>query len=30
MMKVAIGCDHAGMAMKNQIIPLLEELNVEI
>ena len=30
MMKVAIGCDHAGMAMKNQIIPVLEELDMEI
>lgn len=29
-MKVAIGCDHAGMAMKNQIVPVLEELNMEI
>ncbi|MBI4682870.1 MAG: ribose 5-phosphate isomerase B [Nitrospirae bacterium] len=29
MMKVAIGCDHAGIAMKNEIIPILEELDVD-
>jgi ribose 5-phosphate isomerase B len=29
MMKVAIGCDHAGISMKNEIIPLLEELDIE-
>lgn len=28
-MKVAIGCDHAGMAMKNEITPILEELDIE-
>lgn len=28
-MKIAIGCDHAGVAMKNEILPLLEGLNVE-
>jgi ribose 5-phosphate isomerase B len=28
-MKIAIGCDHAGVAMKNEIIPVLEELNIE-
>jgi len=28
-MKIAIGCDHAGVAMKNEILPLLEELNIE-
>lgn len=28
-MKVAIGCDHAGMEMKNEITPLLEELGIE-
>jgi ribose 5-phosphate isomerase B len=28
-MKVAIGCDHAGVEMKNQITPLLEELGIE-
>lgn len=29
-MKVAIGCDHAGLKMKNEIIPVLEELNINI
>jgi ribose 5-phosphate isomerase B len=29
-MKVAIGCDHAGVGMKKEIIPLLEELNIEL
>ena len=29
-MKVAIGCDHAGMAMKNQLTPILEELDIEL
>jgi ribose 5-phosphate isomerase B len=29
-MKVAIGCDHAGIAMKYEIAPLLEELGVEL
>lgn len=28
-MKVAIGCDHAGITMKNEIIPVLEELGIE-
>ena len=28
-MKIAIGCDHAGVAMKHEILPLLEELNIE-
>ncbi len=28
-MKIAIGCDHAGVALKNEITPILEELNVE-
>ncbi len=28
-MKVAIGSDHAGIAMKNEIVPLLEELDIE-
>ncbi len=28
-MKVALGCDHAGVNMKNEIIPLLEELGIE-
>lgn len=27
-MKIAIGCDHAGIAMKNEIIPVLEELDI--
>ena len=25
-MKIAIGCDHAGVSMKNELIPVLEEL----
>jgi ribose 5-phosphate isomerase B len=29
-MKVAIGCDHAGITMKHEIAPLLEELGAEI
>ena len=29
-MKVAIGCDHAGIAMKKVVVPLLEELGVEL
>jgi len=29
MMKVAIGCDHAGITMKNEITPVLEELGIE-
>lgn len=28
-MKIAIGCDHAGVAMKNAILPILEQLDVE-
>jgi ribose 5-phosphate isomerase B len=28
-MKVALGCDHAGFIMKRDIIPLLEELDIE-
>jgi ribose 5-phosphate isomerase B len=28
-MKIAIGCDHAGVSMKNEITPVLEELNLE-
>ncbi len=28
-MKVAIGCDHAGLALKNDILPLLKELELE-
>lgn len=28
-MKIAIGCDHAGLSMKNDIVPVLEELNIE-
>jgi len=28
-MKIAIGCDHAGVAMKNDILPLIKELNIE-
>jgi ribose 5-phosphate isomerase B len=28
-MKIAIGCDHAGVAMKNDILPLLEKLDIE-
>lgn len=28
-MKVAIGCDHAGVALKNEITPILDELNAE-
>jgi ribose 5-phosphate isomerase B len=28
-MKVAIGCDHAGVSMKNEIIPVLSELDIE-
>ncbi len=27
-MKVAIGCDHAGLSLKNEITPILEELNI--
>ena len=28
-MKIAIGCDHAGVAMKNEITPILDGLHVE-
>ncbi len=28
-MKIAIGCDHAGVVMKNEITMLLEELKIE-
>jgi len=28
-MKVAIGCDHAGVLMKNEITPVLSELGIE-
>lgn len=28
-MKVAVGCDHAGVALKNEITPVLKELNIE-
>lgn len=28
-MKVAIGCDHAGVGLKNEILPVLKELAVE-
>jgi ribose 5-phosphate isomerase B len=28
-MKVAIGCDHAGLSLKNEITPLLDELGIE-
>lgn len=28
-MKIAIGCDHAGLALKNEIVPVLRELNIE-
>jgi len=27
--KVALGCDHAGVALKNEILPVLEELEIE-
>ncbi|UCD34192.1 MAG: ribose 5-phosphate isomerase B [Nitrospiraceae bacterium] len=29
-MKVALGCDHAGLEMKNEVTPLLEELGLEV
>ena len=29
-MRIAIGCDHAGVALKNEITPILEELNIEL
>ncbi|MBI4698431.1 MAG: ribose 5-phosphate isomerase B [Nitrospirae bacterium] len=28
-MKVAIGCDHAGLSLKNEIMPVLDELALE-
>jgi ribose 5-phosphate isomerase B len=28
-MKVAIGCDHAGVSMKNALVPVLDELSIE-
>ena len=28
-MKIAIGCDHAGVALKNEITPILEKLDIE-
>lgn len=28
-MKIAIGCDHAGVALKNKITPILDGLNIE-
>lgn len=28
-MKIAIGCDHAGVTMKNEITPILDSLNIE-
>jgi len=28
-MKVAIGCDHAGTALKKEILPVLRELSIE-
>lgn len=28
-MKVALGCDHAGLELKNQIITLLNELGIK-
>jgi ribose 5-phosphate isomerase B len=28
-MKVSIGCDHAGVALKNAILPVLDELSIE-
>ncbi len=28
-MKVAIGCDHAGVSLKNEILPILEEIAIE-
>jgi ribose 5-phosphate isomerase B len=29
-MKVAIGCDHAGVALKNEILPVFKELGHEL
>ncbi len=28
-MKVAVGCDHAGVGLKNEILPILKELGIE-
>ncbi len=28
-MKVAIGCDHAGVSMKHEIVPVLDELSID-
>ena len=28
-MKIAIGCDHAGVTLKNEITPILDDLNIE-
>lgn len=28
-MKIAIGCDHAGLALKKEILPVLKELSVD-
>ncbi len=28
-MKIAIGCDHAGVALKNEITPILDDLKIE-
>jgi len=28
-MRTAIGCDHAGVALKNELIPVLEELDID-
>jgi ribose 5-phosphate isomerase B len=28
-MRVAIGCDHAGVRLKNEILPVLKELGIE-
>jgi len=28
-MKIAVGCDHAGVSLKKEIIPLLEEMGIE-
>ncbi len=28
-MKIAIGCDHAGIALKKEILPVLKELSIE-
>ena len=28
-MRAAIGCDHAGIGLKNEILPILEELAIE-